>query len=607
MLGTAGHVDHGKTSLVRALTGVDLDRLPEEKARGITITLGFVPLRLPGGRTAGLVDVPGHEKLVRTMVSGASGMDAAMLCVSAVEGVMPQTREHLDVLRLLGVAHLVVAVTMADQVDEELLALAAEEVREVLAATPWSNAPIVPTSAVTRRGLDELVAELDRLPSSHRPVNRPFRLPVDRAFVRRGFGTVVTGTAWEGTLTDGAEVELMPGSVRARVRGIQVHGESVGEAHAGSRTALNLTGVEIEDVGRGLWVVTAGSVPDTRVVDARYTHLETAPLLVGEPGVVVLHGTREVAARILPIAGEGLEPGDARFVQLHLSEPLPCLPGDRFVARRSSPSMTLGGGVVLDPWAPLVRKKRHAETEAELERLMAGDTGVFLERAGFEGLSEPECRSRLKAEAGLRIGERRYADAVVGELRSALLGGLAERHTTEPLAPGVNRKSMQVGVLKALEDRAFLAFLDAEAAAGRIVLEGGRVRLPDWRVTLSAEQEAWRTRVVEVAALAGFDGADLPAERPDRDALVFLLRDRGEIELIAGRVFAATVLLRLQKEVSAFLDRGEPLDPAAFKELTGQSRRTAIPLLEWLDARGVTKRKGDVRVRGEAKTGGAMP
>ena len=282
VLGTAGHVDHGKTSLVKALTGVDLDRLPEEKARGITITLGFVPLRLPGGRTAGLVDVPGHEKLVRTMVSGASGMDAVMLCVSAVEGVMPQTREHLDVLRLLGVSHLVVAVTMADQVDDELLELAVEEVREVLAATPWPGASIVPTSAVTRRGLDELVVELDRLPSSHRPVNRPFRLPVDRAFVRRGFGTVVTGTAWEGALVDGGEVELMPGGVRARVRGIQVHGESVGEAHAGSRTALNLTGVEIDDVGRGLWVVAPGAVPDTRVVDARYTHLDTAPRRVGE-------------------------------------------------------------------------------------------------------------------------------------------------------------------------------------------------------------------------------------------------------------------------------------------------------------------------------------
>lgn len=601
VLGTAGHVDHGKTSLVKALTGVDLDRLPEEKARGITITLGFVPLKLPGGRTAGLVDVPGHEKLVRTMVSGASGMDAVMLCVSAVEGVMPQTREHLDVLRLLGVMHLVVAVTMADQVDEELLALAVEEVREVLADTPWPEAPIVATSAVTRAGLDALVAELDRLPSSHRPLGRPFRLPVDRAFVRRGFGTVVTGTAWEGTLSDGAEVELLPGGARARVRGIQVHSETVAVAHAGSRTALNLTGVEIDDVGRGLWVVTAGTVPDTRVVDARYTHLETAPLLVGEPGVVVLHGTREVAARILPIAAEGLEPGETRFVQLHLAESLPCLPGDRFVVRRSSPSMTLGGGVVLDPWAPLIRRKRHAETEVELVRLVAGDTAVFLERAGVDGLSEVECKTRGAAGHGIRIGDRRYADAVVAELQTALVEGLAERHAAEPLAPGVNRKSMQVGVLKALDDRAFLSFLDGEAAAGRIVLEGGRVRLPGWTVSLSAEQEAWRAHVLRTAAEAGFDGAEVPAERSDRDALVFLLRDRGEIELIAGRVFAATVLSRLRMEVGTYLAANASMDPAAFKELTGQSRRTAIPLLEWLDAHGVTKRVGDARVRGEGK------
>ena len=600
VLGTAGHVDHGKTSLVKALTGVDLDRLPEEKARGITIALGFVPLPLPGGRTAGLVDVPGHERLVRTMVSGASGMDAVLLCVSAVEGVMPQTREHLDVLRLLNVEHLIVVQTMADQVDEELLALAADEIREVLQSTPWSAAPIVSTSAVSRQGLDTLLALIDRLPNSRREAGRPFRLPVDRVFVRRGFGTVVTGTAWEGTVCDGAEVELLPGGARARVRGIHVHGEAVSSVSAGSRAALNLTGVEIGDVGRGLWVVAPNTVPEPHVVDASYTHLDTAPLLVGEPGVSVLHGTREVAARMLPLDCEGLEPGEACFVQLHLAEALPCLPGDRFVVRRTSPSVTLGGGVVLDPWAPVVRRKRQTETATELRRLAQGDARVFLERAGLAGLSEAECRAKATSHLGIGIGERRYADGVVARLRAFLLDALAERHATEPLMPGVNRKAVQIGPLKALDERTFLSFLDAEAATGTVVLEAGRVRLAGWHVVLNPDQEAWRAAVTASAEAAGFDGSDLPGERADRDALVFLLRDRGEIELIAGRVFAASVLRRLGSEVEAFLRVNPTLDPAAFKALTGQSRRTAIPLLEWLDAHGVTRRLGDVRVRGAA-------
>ena len=379
-----------------------------------------------------------------------------------------------------------------------------------------------------------------------------------------------------------------------------MHGEAVSSVAAGSRAALNLTGVEINDVGRGLWVVAPGTVPEPHVVDAGYTHLDTAPLLVGEPGVVVLHGTREVAARVLPLDREGLEPGESCFVQLHLAEALPCLPGDRFVVRRNSPSVTLGGGVVLDPWAPVVRRKRQAETVEELSRLAEGDARVFLERAGLAGLSEAECGARGTSRLGVGIGERRYADEVLGRLRATLADVLAERHASEPLAPGVNRRAVQIGELKALDERTFLTFLDAEAAAGRVVLDAGRVRLPGWSVVLTPDQEAWRAEVIAAAEAAGFDGSDLPGERLDRDALVFLLRDRGEIDLIAGRVFAAGVLRRLASAVEAFLAVNAKMDPAAFKELTGQSRRTAIPLLEWLDARGVTRRLGDVRVRGAA-------
>ena len=607
VLGTAGHVDHGKTSLVRALTGVDLDRLPEERARGITITLGFVPLVLPDGRTAGLVDVPGHEKLVRTMVSGATGLDAAMLCVSAVEGVMPQTREHLDVLALLQVPKLVAVLTMADQVDSELLELAEDELRSVLRETPWADAPIVATSAVTRRGLDELIAVLATLPSSARDLGAPFRMPVDRAFVRRGFGTVVTGTAWAGRLADGSEVELAPGAACARVRGIQVHGAAVAEAHAGSRTALNLTGVELDDLGRGVWVCAPGVVPDARVIDARYRHLATAPALGAEPGVTVLHGTREVTGRMLLIDVAVLEPGTECLVQLHLAEPLPCLPGDRFVVRRTSPATTLGGGVVLDPWAPVLRRRRLAEAAEELRRLEQGDTGVFLERAGTDGLTEAQLLGRVGRTAGTRLGERRYGDAALRTFREALAAGLADRHRAEPLAPALNRKAAWLGPLRALDERAFLAFLESEAAAKRVVVEGGRVRLPDWQVLLDAAQEAWCASLLHAAGQAALDGFDAPTDRADRDALLFLLRDRGQIDLVGGRVYTRAHLERLRETVLAYFQTHSGLDPGAFKELTGQSRRTAIPLLEWLDASGVTRRVGDARVRASSQNDKTVP
>ncbi|MSQ00594.1 MAG: selenocysteine-specific translation elongation factor [Myxococcales bacterium] len=598
VLGTAGHVDHGKTSLVRALTGVDLDRLPEERARGITIVLGFVPLVLPDGRVAGLVDVPGHETLVRTMVSGATGMDAVMLCVSAVEGVMPQTREHLAVLRLLGVPRLIAVQTMADLVDDELLGLAADELRELLADTPWPDAPIVATSTLTGRGLEPLRAVLGALPTSGRAGDGPFRMPVDRAFVRRGFGTVVTGTVWGGRLHDGNEVDVFPGGHRARVRGIQVHGRSVSHAAAGSRAALNLTGLEIDDVGRGIWVASAGAIEDCRVIDVTYHHLETSPLLLGEPGVLVLHGTREVSGRLYPIGAEGLEPGQSIVAQLHLAEALPCLPGDRFVVRRASPAATLGGGLVLDPWTTVIRRRRHTEALVELHRLAAGDRVVYLERAGTAGMTEAHCVARCGALVGTRLGERRYADGAVAAFRDALLKGLSDRHAAEPLAPGVNRKAAWVGALRALDERTFLTLLEGEAAAGRVRLDGGRVRLPEWQVRLNADQTAWTASVLAAAEAAGYDGAEVPAARPDHDALVFLLRDRGEIEIIAGRTYSGPVLVRLAELVRGHFAEHPTLEPAGFKTLTGQSRRTAIPLLEWLDSQGVTRRVGDARVRG---------
>lgn len=597
VIGTAGHVDHGKTSLVRALTGVDLDRLPEEKLRGITIALGFTPLVLPSGRTAGLVDVPGHETLVRTMVAGASGLDAVMLCVSAVEGVMPQTREHLDVLGLLGVSRGIVVQTMADLVDAELLELAADELRSLLEGTFLAGAPILPTSAQSGAGLPALLAALDALPSSPRNASGGFRLPVDRSFVRKGFGTVVTGTAWSGTAKDGQEVELLPGGERVRLRGLQVHGQAVAEVRAGSRAAINLSGVEVADVGRGLWVSSVGAMPSPLIIDVRYRHLASAPELENGVEVVMLLGTREVQGRIHGLDFDALLPGVDGYAQLRLAEPMPCLPGDRFVIRRPSPATTIGGGVVLDPWSRVLRGRATAQAIGELRAIEQGSPEAWLQRAGPTGLSSVELGQRGGTTAGVQIGERYFASAVVEAFRASVQQALADAERESPLSSGIARKAARAHACRALDERVFLGFLEDEARAGRVVFDGARVHRPGWKVVLSSEQAAWRERVLALSSKAGLDGIDAPPEIAQSEALLFHLRERGEVALVGGRIYAATVLQALKESLNEYFSTHTQLDPAAFKELTGQSRRTAIPLLEWLDADGFTKRVGDVRVK----------
>ncbi len=608
VFGTAGHVDHGKTSLVKALTGLDLDSLPEEKERGITISLGFAPLLLPGGRQAGLVDVPDHERLVRTMIAGASGMDAVLLCVSATEGIMPQTREHLQILSLLGVSTGILVLTMRDLVDDELLELAAEELREQVTGTFLQDAPLVATSALTGQGIPELLAALDAVQPPLRPTDRPFRLPVDRSFARKGFGTVVTGTAWSGHIDDGAEVEILPGGKRARLRGIQIHRTARAGADAGARTALNLAGLDLADAPRGAWVCTPGAVPSPLAVDVRYHHLPDAPLLDGEPRVLVLLGTREVAARLLPLdlpgasgdSGDLIEPGASLLAQLRLAEPLPCLPGDRFILRRESPAATLGGGTVLDPWSPVTRRSRARQEVGLLARIEQGDAAARLERAGAAGLSADEIRARCGAPCGTLLGDRWIADPIVAEASAALQETLARLHRELPLAPGHNRKSLRHGILLGMSDRAFAALIDQEVAQGNLRMEGAVIRAPGFNVQLSAAQQAWCTQAVQIVSGAGMEGMEKLKEllpSPEGEELVFLLRDQGRLTAVADRLYAPEVLEEVRRRVIGWFEGHAELDPAGFKELTGLTRRTAIPLLEWLDQQGVTRRMGDVRVK----------
>jgi selenocysteine-specific elongation factor len=602
VVGTAGHIDHGKTTLVRALTGINLDTLPEEKERGITIALGFAPLVLPDGRTVGLVDVPGHERLIRTMVAGASGLDAVMLCVSAVDGVMPQTREHLDILGLLGVKSGVLVVTMADLVDPELLELAIEEIQDSVRGTFLQGAPTIAVSGLTGQGIEELKGILTALPPRSRSVTGPFRLPVDRSFARRGFGTVVTGTAWSGALRDGDEVEIhanrasAPGTgpakaLRARIRGIQVHGTKAPEARAGSRTAMNVTGVDVEQVPRGAWLTTVGSVRPTQVVDVALRWLseaqepdEASPM--AERSVVVLHGTAEVEAKIVQL--------DLNHAQLRLAEPLACLPGDHFVVRQPSPSRTLGGGTVLDPYFSVAKRGRALDALPALRRLAAGTQDAWLERSGTAGI-DAALASQLHVN-GKQLGDRVYAPAVAEAFAEAVVATVGALHHEHPLAPAVNRKEAHRGVLRALDERSFLALLEAEILSGALEATPTGVRVRNWQVQLTPDQQRWVDALIAAANAARWDGLADVEEHPDSGALMHLLRDRGDIERVGDRYYTKAALNALVVAVRTRLAEIEQMDPAAFKDLSGQSRRTAIPLLEWLDQAGVTQRRGDVRV-----------
>jgi len=597
VVGTAGHIDHGKTSLVRALTGVDLDRLPEERARGITISLGFTWLDLDDGRRVALVDVPGHERLVRTMVAGASGMDAVLLCVSAAEGVMPQTREHLDILGLLGVERGLVALTMTDLVDEEMLELAELDVEDAVAGTFLEGAPVIRTAAGPEpAGLDALRAGIAALSRPERPCAAAFRLPVDRAFVQRGFGTVVTGTIRGGRLADGDEVVVLPEGLPARVRGVEVHGEPAPAAEEGHRAALNLAGVERDDLHRGSVVMHAGVATPASILDLSYRHLPGGPVVPDGTRARLLVGTAEVMGviSIIDPGVEALEPGWTGFVQVRTDTPVVALPGDRAVLRRESPVVTMGGGAVLDPWSPRVRRRHRERAHAELVRLAGGEVGVRLLRAGDAGLT-PAAAALRGVHDGIPLGEHVVHPERVSRLESLLLRGLQAHHDAQPLSPGASRRGLHRAPLGHLTGAAYDALLARLVATGQVVQEGPRIRLPAFTVTLDPDQRRRSERLASQVRTAGLEGpkaAELLSAEPE---LTLLLLDQGDIVRVRDHLLHKSALDELRQRVTQHLAEHGTLAPTDFKELTGLSRRHAIPLLEWLDAQRITVRDGETR------------
>ncbi len=616
VVGTAGHIDHGKTALVKALTGVDTDRWEEEKRRGITIDLGFAPLPLGDGIQASVVDVPGHEGFVRNMLAGATGIDVALLVIAADEGLMPQTEEHLAIVELLGITRGIPVLTKRDAVEAEWLELVRAEVAKRLATSRvrW-DAPVA-TSAITGEGLDELRAALRRVAGdlADRPVEDLFRLPIDRVFAVAGAGTVVTGSTWSGTVATGKSVRLLPLDREARVRSIEVHGQGAERAVPGRRTALALVGVSKEELERGDVAVTGEGWRATRVLDAAVELLPTTRKPVGSRSRLRVHlGTAEVLARVVQTRAIG--PGEHGLARLLLERPLVARGGDRFVLRSFSPVTTIGGGIVLDPFPPRrparLRQRRLVVTQAPAERLLA-----WAEEAGLSGLAAADLPVRL----GVLPGNVSGVIATAGKAllscgpwlvtRTALASEVARvaellrrYHEGHALEPGMSLQALRVAVGEGKAPEPVVEqILDLGVRKQAFEIAAAVVRLPGWKPALDArtsDAESALSRRLAEARWQVPTVAELEKEFPGapvRALLAHLMRGGG-VEQVDQEHFAATAALaEFRAALEGTLREVGSATPAALRDRFGLTRKYLIPLLEWADRRGVTRRNGDARV-----------
>jgi selenocysteine-specific elongation factor len=618
VLGTAGHIDHGKTSLVRALTGIDTDRLPVEKARGITTELGFARLDL-GERRVAVVDVPGHERFVKSMVAGATGIDVVMLVIAADEGVMPQTREHLDICDLLGVRRGLIVLTKRDLVDDEWLGMVTGDVTAAVAGTFLDGAPVVPVSTKTGEGIGELKAELARVIDALPPrtTTGVFRLPVDRVFTVKGFGTIVTGTVLGGEVALGDELTVIPSGLSARVRGIEVHGTAVEKAVAGHRAALNLGGVAVEDLARGDLLAHPGKVAASHILDVELRYLRSASgPLPARSKVLVHHATAQILATLVLVETKELAPGESALAQLRLDSttPIGALPGDRFIVRgfveTASGGSTIGGGRIIRVLAPKARKgAQHAQAvgalaSARLDQRLA----LEVRGAAAAGLSGDELVRRLGLPAAaiadplatlvaggelLAVGEHYVHAQAVAELEQKI-GALVG-------ADGISREELRTQLPAALPPRAYDAILGGLERKGALVVDADRVRK-------QAAPKAPSMGPVETAVLAKLEATGVEPPRPKelpaavgmaeaqvKVALDKLVAAKLAIKVKPDLVMHAKVVDEVRGRLVAFLEKHGTIDAQQWKELTGASRKFTIPLAEYFDGEKLTLRVGEVR------------
>lgn len=628
IIGTAGHIDHGKTVLIKALTGVDTDRLKEEKKRGISIDLGFASFKLPSGRIAGVVDVPGHEHFVKNMLAGATGFDLVLLVVAADDGVMPQTREHLSIVDLLGVKRGVVAITKTDLVDDEMIDLVKEDIRELLKNTSLKDASIVAVSAIKGQGLDDLARVIDEvaLKAEEKEKGGPFRLPIDRVFTLKGVGTVITGTLWSGELKEGDQAVILPANLTARIRSVQVHGKAVKSAIAGQRVAVNLPGIGKNQLIRGDVLLSPNFLSSTYMVDALFNLLADAPRSAKNWARLRLyHGTREVLARLVLLDRDEVKPGTQSYVQFRLEDPLVVKYGDQFIVRSYSPITTIGGGKVLDSHP----RKHHRFDNEAIEHLKILEKGelvgavnlVLLEERNIFSLSEIVSRSEFERSDVLKALDELKRQ---GKIKSFKLGGeeyyialpsyeafhqsiegfLSSHHKAHPLEAGVSKELLRTTTMGWLPPKRAEALLKDLASGGSLVIEKDLVasRIP--HLASSIDKKALLDKLEEILLKARFSppsldeiGSEMRLGRREVQAVLADLRKSKKVTAIKENLyFHQTALDEAQAEIGKFLKEKGKMTVSEFKDFLGTTRKYAVPLLEYFDRIKVTKREGDYRV-----------
>lgn len=631
IVGTAGHIDHGKTALVRALTGTDADRLPEEKQRGITIDIGFAELEI-GDTHFGFVDVPGHERFVKNMLAGASGIDLVMLVIAADEGVMPQTREHFEICRLLELKQGIVVLTKIDLLDEETLELAKLDAAELVAGSFLEDAPVAAVSSFSGAGIEELKAELVSCADNIaiRSNDRVAFLPIDRSFTVKGFGAVVTGTLASGEIKEGTEIELLPEARRVRVRGLQTHGRSVAAAHGGQRTAVNLAGIDHGELSRGMVLSEPGVLRPTQILDARIEVLRDASRPMRSRQRVRVHiGTAEVLARIsvFDVSGE-IAAGKHGFVQFRLESPVAVFLGNQFIVRSYSPQATIGGGQVLIPEADKIKRKEIDSRTAFLSRLLAslddraGLVRLIVESTNERGSSIGDLRAvtgwrvevahdaidiNLKSGSVFDVGGRLIAATAFVDLLGRTRAAVDAFHKREPLAAGMPREELRERVFKYLPTSSFTAVLSVLEKDGKVVIDKDTIRIASHQTDLSPVERKVSNAFLTIYRAADFEPPKLnevlekTVAMPVAEArkLFQMLVKNGEIVKVTDEFyFSADTINKLTSAIRKYADSTSDrvIDVARFKEIARVSRKYAIPLLEYFDRTRVTMRAGDKRV-----------
>jgi len=625
VVGTAGHVDHGKTVLIGALTGEETDRLPEEKKRGISIDLGFAEFVLPSGRRVGVVDVPGHERFIKNMVAGVTGIDLVIMVVAADEGVMPQTREHLDILDLLGVENGIVAITKTDLVEEEWLELVRDDIAAALVGTFLEGAPVVAVSALNGTGLDDLVSELDAaLETVRGRDDRGFaRLPIDRVFTVSGFGTVVTGTLVSGTLSMNDHLEALPADRRARVRGLQVHGEDVEQAHAGQRVAVNLGGVDVEDVARGDVLLTPRTLRPTMSFAGSLRVLSRVDRPVKNNERVRLHtGTSEILGRVLLLDRAVLYPGEETYIQFKAEKPLLVGRGDRFIVRTYSPMRTIAGGEILD-----TRRRFRRFNESHLAELRVRQRGelddlvlLHIERQGPMPVSLKEMVDRLAVPAGdirevvsdlvnrgevVALGNGLYmsgegCDALIRKVRAEL----DDYHQANPLRTGMPREELRQAVAGGTDAREFQVVLEFVAGTGAVTVSREYVLKKGFSPVLTATQQQHVEALLQALRDNPYsppDAIDFLTARgvdpPEAGELIGYLRERGHIVRVAEDLyFARSAVEDILDRLRRWFEQHETITVSELRDMLATTRKYSVPLLEYFDQERITRRVGDKRV-----------